>query len=282
MKSGIKDSFLLSSTYQAYKRLTNSIRLMPHFIIIGAQKCGTTSLYEYLQQHSFVAPATTKEIHFFDINFSQGISWYRMHFPSVLYKYRNKQTFGQNIITGEASPYYIFHPLTPKRISKIIPQVKLIVLLRNPVDRAYSHYQHVVRMGAETLSFEEAIQKERERISGEEEKILRNENYYSFNHQIYSYLSRGIYVDQLKVWSGFFPKEQFLIIKFEDLSTDTSAVFKQVLKFLNLPESKPKNYLKYNCGCYPEMAPTTRKYLNDYFKPYNEELYEYLGKNFGW
>ncbi len=259
-----------------HRLLTSHIRVLPDFIIIGAQRCGTTSLYNYLSQHPCVVPALVKEVHFFDINFHKGIHWYRSHFPTFLEKYK------QNIITGEASPYYIFHPHAARRIFKIIPQVKLIVLLRNPVDRAYSHYHHEVRIGAETLSFEEAIEKESERLKGEIKKMLENENYYSFNHQHYSYLSRGIYIDQIKVWMSLFPKEQILIIKSEDFYANPSAVFRRVLEFLNLPIWEPKEYKKFNYANYPKMNPATRKRLIKFFEPYNQKLYEYLGVNFGW
>ena len=119
----------------------------PNFLIIGAQRCGTTSLYNYLIQHPQIVPSSKKEVHFFDLNFHLGQSWYEKHFPEV----------SDNILTGEASPYYIFHPLCPKRIFDYDPSVKLIVILRNPIDRAYSHYRHIVRLGHEPLKFEDAL-----------------------------------------------------------------------------------------------------------------------------
>lgn len=262
--------------------LTSPIRLMPDFIIIGAQRCGTTSLYNYLTTHPCIVPAVMKEIHFFDLNFRKGVTWYRAHFPSLLYRYFVKQRQGQDIITGEASPYYFLHPLVPKRVSEILPRVKLIALLRNPVDRAYSHYYQMVGYGDEPLSFEDAIQREAERLSNEVEKIVADENYYSFNHQVYSYLARGIYIDQLKVWRSFFPKNRILILKSEDFFTNPQAIFKQILVFLELPNWEPKEPRKYNQSKYPKMNATTRKRLLSYFEPHNQRLYEYLGVNFGW
>jgi hypothetical protein len=270
------------SVNQAYRLLTSPIRMMPYFIVIGAHRGGTTSLYLYLQQHPLIIPSNTKEVHFFDVNFTKGLGWYKTHFPSLVRKYYIKQTRGEDIVTGEASPYYMFHPLAPKRILNEIPQVKLIAILRNPVDRAYSHYQHSIKRKTETLSFEEAIEKEEERTRGEVDKMLKNENYNSFPHRAHSYLARGIYIDQLKVWSSFFPKEQLLVIKSEDLYTNPSPTFKQVLKFLDLPEWEPKEYKEYNAGSYSKIEPSTRKKLSDYFEPHNQRLYEYLGTNFGW
>jgi len=246
----------------------------PNFIIIGAQKCGTTNLYKNLIKHPYIAPALVKEVHFFDINFQKGLNWYYSHFIS-------KHACGHKLITGEASPYYIFHPHVPKRISKIIPKVKLIVLLRNPVDRAYSHYYHEVRIGVEHLSFEEAIQKESERLKGEVKKILSDENYFSFNYIHYSYLARGVYIKQLQTWFQFFPREQFLIIKTENFFRNPSSVYKQILEFLELPIWEPDRY-EDSHNKYPPMDIKIRKFLKDFFKPYNKQLYELLGTDFKW
>ena len=274
--------FMKRAIKKGSRELSGQIGVMPDYIIIGAQKCGTTSLYRYLIKHPCVVPASKKEVHFFDNHFGEGISWYRAHFPSFLYRYYAKQMRRQDIITGEASPYYICHPLAPKRISEIIPRVKLIALLRNPVDRAYSHYHHEVKNGNETLSFEEAIKREEERLRGERDRMLRDEDYYSFNHQHYSYLSRGIYVDQLKVWMSIFPKEQVLILESKDFFADPPTILKRVFEFLNLPSWELKEYRKYNIANYSKIDTTMRKCLIDYFEPHNQRLYEYLGVNLGW
>lgn len=262
--------------------LTSPLRLIPDFIIIGAQRCGTTSLYNYLVRHPFVASALEKEVHFFDNNFKKGIIWYRAHFSSFLHKYYFRQAHKRDFITGESTPYYLFHPHAPKRIFETIPQIKLLVLLRNPVDRAYSHYHHERRLGVETLSFKEAIEKEKQRLTGELEKIVKDENYYSFSHQHYSYLSRGIYLNQIKVWTNLFSKEQILILRSESFYDDPSAVYEKVIKFLDLPIWEFRDYRKYNVGQYRNMAPALRKCLVDYFKPHNQRLYEYLGIDFNW
>jgi len=265
------------------KALTGHIRLMPDFIIIGAQRCGTTTLYNHLKRHPCCVPADEKEIHFFDINFKKGTTWYRTHFPSFLHKCYIEYMYKQSFITGEASPYYFFHPHAPRRIFETVPSVKLILLLRNPVDRAYSHYHHLVRGGTETLSsFEEAIEKEEQRLYGEVEKMLADENYSSFNHRYYSYLARGIYIDQLKVWMDYCTRGQILVLKSEDFYNDTPTVFKRVLEFLNLPSQELEEYKIYNSANNPKMETATRKRLIDYFEPHNQRLYEYLGIDFDW
>ncbi len=119
---------------KAFRASTHSLRLMPDFIIIGAMRGGTTSLYSYLTEHPSIGSAYMKEIHFFDVFFNKGLYWYRSQFPSSVQKYYAEHVQKRSFITGEASPYYLFHPHAPKRIAKTLPQVKLIVLLRNPVN----------------------------------------------------------------------------------------------------------------------------------------------------
>ncbi len=245
---------------------------MPDFLIIGAQKCGTTSLYHYLSQHPQIRTAAQKEVHFFDLFFSKGVDWYLEKFPS--------RTAGAGWLTGESSPYYIFHPLVAQRVWRLFPEVKLIVLLREPVARAWSHYHHEVRLGYEKLSFEDAIALEPERLQGETEKILADETYYSFNHQHCTYLSRGAYAEQLLSWMELFPKKQFLILKSEYFYANPAESVKQVLEFLGLPDCRLPEYRKYNAGEYPPIGDSTQRYLREYFQPHNQRLEENFGITF--
>src|SRR5690348_1015601 len=157
---------------KVYRGITSPLRLLPDFLIIGTQRGGTTSLYHYLQAHPCIGPASTKEVHFFDMRFHKGLAWYRGHFPSRIDQYAVEQAHGHSLVTGEATALYLFHPHAPKRVAEALPSVKLIVLLRNPVNRALSHYYHAVKHGQETLSFEEAIQGEEQRTAQEREKLL--------------------------------------------------------------------------------------------------------------
>ena len=261
--------------------LTYSMRLLPDFIIIGAQRCGTTSLYNYLMQHPSVFPSVPKEVHFFSNHFNKGITWYRSHFPFVWRRDYFRRIRHREFITGEATPYYIFHPHAPRRISETVPQAKLIALLRNPVDRAYSHYYYEVKLGAESLSFEDAMEREK-RLPLETAKILEDEDYRSFDHQNYSYLSRGIYINQLDNWARYFDRTQILVLKSEDLYGSPSTTLEQVFGFIDLPNWELNDYRKYNPTHYPEMNAATRKRLVDYFRPHNQRLYEYLGVDFDW
>jgi hypothetical protein len=253
---------------------------LPDFVIIGTQKGGTTFLYHFLARHPLVEPAASKELHFFDKNFDLGVEWYRRCFPAPRWE-GDRRT-----ITGEATPYYMFHPRAAERIAGVAPRARLIALLRNPVDRAYSHHQQEVRKGGETLSFEEAIEAEKARLRGERGKMLEDEHYASFEHQRLSYLSRGVYIDQLLRWAEFFPREQLLVLKSEDFFESPNETLKLVLDFLDLPDWEPAPSElggRRNTGPYEgRMDPVLRRRLEEYFEPHNQRLYDYLGVDLGW
>ena len=246
----------------------------PNFIILGAQKSGTTSLYAYLTQHPHIAPAAVKEIHYFDLQFDKGPEWYYSQFPTAAERGHK--------ITGEASPYYIFHPQVPQRIYDLCPEVKLIILLRNPVDRAISHYYYYIKIKYESLSFEEAIALEPERLKGELEKLLADPTYFSYEHQHHSYLSRGIYADQLPAWMKLFPKEQLLILKSEDLYTNPAAGYNSVLEFLGLPPHQLKAYQKHNATQYSPVDEKVYEQLKAYYRSPNQRLAQLCDRDFGW
>jgi len=265
-----------------YRKLTAGSRLLPDFVIISVERGGTTSLYRYITTHPCVDPAFRKEVHYFDLNFTEGLSWYRAHFPTrwraawVLARRRHR------LLTGEASPYYLYHPRVPERIREALPEVRLIALLRNPVERAYSHYQLNRRQGKEPLSFEEAIGSEEERLHGEYQRLVDEAGYYSEKHYQFGYLTRGVYVDPLTRWRERFPAERLLVLRSEDLYRDPRETLSQVYRFLGLPEWVPGHFKPYNQKPYSEIDPKTRQKLLDYFEPHNRRLYEYLGRDFGW
>jgi hypothetical protein len=231
---------------------------LPDFVVIGPGRSGTTFFYRLLNQHPLVEPAIKKELHFFDDLFDEGVEWYRGCFPQPKWK------DGRQTITGEATPVYLFHPLVPERMAKIIPRAQLIALLRNPVDRTYSAYHHRVRNGRETRTFDEVIEAELDVASPE-------------------LLSKGIYVDHLMRWSRYFSEEQMLVLKSEDLFERPRETLKLVLGFLDLPHWEPEVWKSGKKKRYEqEMDPATRHRLEEYFEPHNKRLYEYLGTDFGW
>jgi hypothetical protein len=258
-----------------FHRVTSPLRVLPNFIIVGTMKGGTTSMFQYLAQHPRVNPPFRKEIKFFDIHYPKGLMWYRAHYPLFA-----KMTDGA--LTGEATPYYIFHPLAAQRLAETLPNVKLIFMLRNPVDRAYSHYSHINRVGREPLSFEDAIEAESDRLAGEAEKIMADPNYSTFTHVHYSYLTRGRYIEQLPRWLERFPRDRMLILASEDLSREPAAAFQRALDFLGLDAWTPGQFNIFKQGSYEQMNPSTRAKLVEYFRPYNQQLYDLLEMKFDW
>ncbi len=266
------------SIHKTYCQSTHFFHSTPDYLILGASKSGTSSLYEYLIQHPKVKPAITKQIHYFDKYFERGISWYKICFPLNL-----KKIFFKKFITGEATPYYLCHPLAPSRISKLFPHVKLIILLRNPIDRAFSHYQMEFTRYKEDLSFEDAIEIENNRIKVEIQKIIKNPNYVSDYLPNHAYITSSIYFDRIKLWLDYFPKDQFLFIKSEDLFEDPERIYSETLDFLEIENYKLEKYEIVRKGEYvSKINSQTRKKLNEFFKPYNKKLSNLLKRNFEW
>ena len=269
------------SLKRAYRVVTNQIRVLPDFVVIGSSKSGTTSLHHYIIQHPSII--AERNVHFFEYIHTDSIEWYRAHFPTKVYKNFKKIIRKEKLIVGEQTATYLFHPLIPKRIHDTLKTVKLIVVLRNPVDRAYSNYQHQVREGIEKQTFEEAIKSELKRI-----EICKNNPEYKINNNdfnnnvVFSYLRHGIYVDFIKAWMKFFTKEQFLILPTYELNNNRVKFLKQVFDYLNVPNFEISDIERQNVGEYKKLDKSTRKFLVDYYRPHNERLFELLGKKFEW
>ena len=261
------------------RRLTARLRVLPDFLIIGVHKCGTTSLYDYLKQHPLVIQAFKKEIPFFGRFYLKGENWYRAHFPTIFEK---KMRPGS--MTGEAYPGTIFDSRSPQRIQRLLPHAKMIVLMRNPVDRAFSHYQHNLRENkGEMLSFEEAIKEEAVRWAVEMAQRQEGERRIVKEYKVFSYLTRGHYAEHLEPWLEIFPRDQFHFIKTEEMSINSEAVLRGVFNFLSLSDFHLADYKRSNEGRYGQkMNPETRKKLLDYYRPHNEKLARLLGRDFGW
>jgi hypothetical protein len=249
---------------------------LPDFVVIGAAKCGTTSFYDLLSRHPYVEPALEKELNYFIKNFDKGIEWYRSQLPPHRWK------GGRRSITGEATASYLFHRAVPERMALQIPEARLIVLLRNPVDRAYSHYQYEVRTLRETRGFEEAIEAEKEWLLGKEDGATLQPRA-NVGPPRFEYLRWGIYVDHLLRWSRYFDGEQMLVLKSEDFYAHTLKTLELTQDFLHLPHWRPEpSMLSKPQNTYPKMDPIVRQRLEGFFEPHNRRLYEYLGVDFGW
>jgi hypothetical protein len=258
-------------------------RLLPDFVIIGAAKAGTTSLYGWLSEHPFVAPASQKEVHYFDYNYFRGDDWYRKHFPLEVDQARFAAEHGRPFITGEASPPYISHQWAPGRLARTLPRAKLLVGLRNPVDRAYSQYQMSRREHEEPLdSFLDAVEAEADRLAPEVARVESSRHYNSWPIGCWSYLLRSRYAEGLQRWFELLPRSQFHFITLEQLSRDPQAALDAVHDFLEIPAHVYAELRPLHTASYDTMGTEARARLTEYFRPHNERLYELVGTDFGW
>src|SRR6266511_3399072 len=230
-------------------RATSGARMLPGFLVIGTKRGGSTSLYEYLIRHPDVAGCLlTKGSHYFDVNFGRGWSWFRAAFPLA---------GGRRAIAGEASPYYMFHPLAPQRIAAALPEVRLIAVLRDPVERAWSHYRYERHRGYEDLPFEEALRREPERLAGEAERLERIH--------------------------ALIPPSRVLVLQSEALFGDTDAELERVWRFLGLEPFRIGRAPIFKAGGHGEAMPApTRAWLERQFAVPNQELYRLPGIGFRW
>lgn len=247
--------------------LNNSGRPLPDFVIIGAQKAGTSSLFEYLIQHPNIEGSFIKEVQFFTRRHWLGERGYRAFFP----KFPPSGT-----LCGEATPYYLFSNTTPERAARLIPQAKIVVLLREPVSRAYSHYKHNTRRGHETRSFEEAIAADLAvyRSTGTLERSP-NESEHAYRH--HSYIRRGLYADQLSRWLSYFPDNNLYVGKAENFFSDPSALTASVINFLGLPPHPVPTAKAYNQYSYQKRERDEFPDLDDFFRVPNQKLEQLTG-----
>lgn len=232
-------------------------------------RCGTTSLFTLLAGHPRLAPSVTKEVHYFDLHHGRGPAWYRRQFlPSVR---RQRLPF-------ESSPYYMFEPRAPERVRSLLPDVKLVFLLRDPVERAFSHYRKNVRDGREPLSFADALDAEEERLAGEEERMLADDAYVSQLHQYYSYKARGCYADQLARWHAIFPASQIRVVDAGRLFASPPKVVDEVLAFLGVDPWLPARFDARNVGSGGgALDPAVGESLRRFYIPHDRRLHDMLG-----
>jgi hypothetical protein len=237
----------------------------PDFIIIGAGKSGTTSLYKYLGDHPQILLPNKKELRFFDKNFTLGYDWYLAQFPTLADQ--------SQWLTGEASPSYFFMPHAAQRIKDFTPKIKLIVMLRNPVERSISDYYQNQKTGCNNQTLEQAIATEFQRVQQQSEVEL------SYRGGI---IAQSLYYYKLRRWLNIFPKSQVLILSSEVFFANPDKSMEQVFEFLGLTKIQYKDYQKYNVGDYPEVSEKLRKQLTNFFTPYNQQLSKYLQMDFNW
>jgi Sulfotransferase domain len=272
---------------RAYGEATAGLRRGPDFVIVGAKRGGSTSLYNYVLDHPAVVPLFPgrqhiKGPHYYDTRYANGLTWYRSHFPLEAAGRHLARPAQHPVLCGESSPYYLFHPLAAERLARDFPQVRVIAVLRDPVERAYSHFKERTHHGGETLSFEEALAAEPDRLRGEEERIIAEPGYVSAEHENHSYLAQGRYLDMLPRWFKFFPREQVHIAVSEEFYADPDRQVSEVWKFLGLPPHQLRNRKRYNYLPAPGVAPETRRQLNESLAGHHRDLAELLGRPLPW
>lgn len=271
---------LRKRTVQGFRYCTSPIRRLPDFLIIGAPRSGTTSLYDYFGRQPEVLPAFRKEVHFFDYNFSRGLSWYRAFFPIVV---GNRS----DSFTGESTPNYLGHELAPERIKATLPAVPLVAVLRDPVWRAWSDYNRQKNKGLEPLSFPDAIEAELvdRRMISREQSGLQRQGPGQFTPQRRCYLERGEYAKHLLRWFRFFPQPQMFVTASELFWHDTPYWFSRILEHIGLRSLRADNYTykPVNPTQYENEIPSDLLgFLTDYFSSLNRELFSLLGQEFPW
>jgi hypothetical protein len=259
------------------------LRMLPGFLIVGAERCGTTSLFHVLRQHPAVFSATLprKEVHYFDHKHDLGLGWYQCHFPITARARLATRGIGDPV-AFEATPNYMFHPLAPERIHRELPGVRLLVMVRDPVERAYSAFAHQVGFGFESETFERALELEDARLQGEAERIVADPAYYSFNHSHYTYRARGYYADQLERLAGIFGRDRIHVVDCGDFFAAPGPVYDQVLDFLGLPRRGDPDFTPQNIRPRSPMPASVRAALADHFRPHDERLAAWLGHEPSW
>ncbi len=266
---------------------TAGLRVRPDYLIIGTKRGGTTSLARWVLEHPevrplFPSPENRKGAYYFDVNYGRGDAWYRSHFPTRMAHNLRCKRAGRKLLVGEATPYYLYHPHAAGRARRTTPQSKIIILLRNPIDRAFGHWGERTRQGIETLGFEEALDAEQLRCEGEEDMMLHDPGYVSFPHQHYSYVDQGRYSRGLKRWMDAYPSEQLLILRSEDMYQNPSAIYRQVVDFLGISDYSPKAFSAWNKKSKDTFDPALRARLTDELTEDIQKVEELVGRSMDW
>jgi hypothetical protein len=259
--------------------------MLPGFVIAGAERCGTTSLFHVLRQHPGVFSATLprKEVHYFDYKYHRGLAWYRCHFPLTARARLVARIAGTAPVAFEATANYMFDSLAPGRIARDLPGVRLLVLVRDPVERAYSAHAHQVGYGYETESFERALELEDARLEGEAERIVADPGYASrSSYDHHSYRTRGHYADQLDRLEEIFGRDRIHVVDSGDFFTDPGPVYDQILDFLSLPHIGQPVFTPRNARPRSPMPETLRAALEEHYRPHDERLTAWLGREPSW
>ena len=270
-------------------------RPLPDFLIIGAKRGGTTSLYFDLLDHPGVIPLypppirglkpdATKGVHYFDSNAFRSEAWYRSYFPTSANRLRHARQLGYTPITGEASPYYLFHPGAVDRAAALVPEARIIAQLRDPVIRTYSHWKERRRQDAEPLDFLSALDAEPERLAGEKERLIADPTYSSYAWEQQSYATQSEYADQLRRWVQAFGRERVHVTFSEDYfaAPAHTHVVDGIHSFLGLPAQPPREPSHRNAARGEDLDASTLSRLRARFDEHNHALSALLQVEVPW
>jgi hypothetical protein len=257
-----------SRTLFEFRRLQSVARALPNFIVIGAQKSGTSSMFSYLKQHPQILRPIFKEPYFFDRQYHRGLRWYGSNFPAQRAVARLNDRTGRPHLTFEATATYIFDEQVPGRIARDLKTRKFILLLRNPAERVISAYWHARRMGIESRSLTEVVESDMRRYQAE----IAGTDAGLAPATRPNFLKRGIYHEAVARWQSVFSPDDLLVLQSEALFSDPTKVMTQVFQFLNLPEPDHIDFQPQNVGGYKERDAEVRNQLADFYRPHNEKL----------
>lgn len=282
-----------SGAFRILGSATASRRPMPDFLLIGTKRGGTTSLYYDLLKVPQIVPLfpsarylpkanETKGVHFFDSNYHRGLRWYRSYMPTERSRERAQRRIGRPVIVGEASPYYLFHPLAAERAHAAVPDAKLLLLLRDPVQRTYSHWKERRRSNAEPLDFDAALAAEEGRLAGEEQKLIDDPRYYSYAYEQQSYVAQSRYVRALRRWADLYGMERILVVASEEYYSDQPGTVARVAQFLGVDGSSVAAGARMNAAPGEKLSPELQSRLSALFTEDNAQLEEMIGRSLPW
>ena len=256
------------------RRAVPARREPPDYLIIGAQKSGTSTLAARLVAHPQVVAPLLREVHYFDFASDRPRAWYEAQFPTAAQRRRVERRHGR-AITGEGSPSYLLHPAVPARVHAMYPEVRLIALLRDPTARAVSEYHHAVRHGFERRPIEEAL-------VVPEPRVLDVRAYDDPNGDVrrHSYIERGHYAEQLARWFDVFPRDQLLVLTLDELETPASQ--EHLLGFLGLDDLPVPPVANQNVHPHAGAPAVVVEVLRAHYRPYNDRLAALLGRTLPW
>lgn len=278
----------MKAALRGFGMATVGVRPGPDFLLIGAKRGGSTSIYRNLVATPgvvglFPGPADIKGTYYFDVEYHRGATWYRSHFASRRVRAGSPDEDGSPAICGEASPYYLSHPHAPARAAAFAPEARIIVALRDPVERAHSHYVERVRQGIETKpTFAEAIAAEPERLAGEWERMIADPAYVSADHLNFGYLAQSEYDASLGRWLAAFGDAQVLVVRSEDFYADERRALAEVRAFLGLAVVELPDPRHFNATTAAPLDDGLRSELQDRLRPSVDALQGRLGRDFGW